>query len=197
MHEVNVLYFEKGGRHSKEVIEQVKKVLESRPDIKDIVVASTRGDTGVLACEILDASKYNIITVTHCDGFTGANKQELKEENKQKILDSGGKILTGTHALSGVETGISKKLSGGVVFPVEMFARLMRLIIGDGVKVCIEIALMASDAGLIGDVQKDIICIGGTGVGADTACIIRPSYTRAFTELKVKQILCKPEVARS
>ena len=102
-----------------------------------------------MACEIFDPKKFNVVCVTHSDGFAGINKQELKEENKKKIINMGGKILTATHTLSGVESGISKKLAGGVVFPVELFARLMRLIIGDGIKVCIEIALGAADAGLL------------------------------------------------
>lgn len=193
--EVNCLYFEKGGSHAKEVLDHVKPIVESR-HIKDIIVATSRGDTGILACETFDTSKYNVVLVTHSDGFAGPNTQELKDDNKKKIEELGGKILTATHTLSGVETGISKKLAGGVVFPVELFARLMRMIIGDGVKVCIEIALGAADAGLIGDIDKDVLCIAGTGKGADTACIIKPSYSRDFTELKVKQILCKPEIAR-
>nr|MDO8116293.1 hypothetical protein [Candidatus Sigynarchaeota archaeon] len=118
--------------------------------------------------------------------------------NKEKILAAGGKVLTATHSLSGVETGINKALAGGnIIHPVEMFARLVRLLLADGVKVCIEIALMAADAGMITDVTKDILCIAGTGTGTDTACIILPAYTRSFSELRIKQILCKPEISRA
>ncbi|MHA1680692.1 MAG: pyruvate kinase alpha/beta domain-containing protein [Promethearchaeota archaeon] len=196
MVDVSVRYFEKGGNHTKEVLDHVRKILENRQDITDVIVATTRGETGLLACETFDPNKYNVVAVTHSDGFGGANKQELKDDNRKKIVDAGGTVLTATHAFSGAETGISKKLAGGVVFPVELFARLTRMILGDGVKVCMEIALMAADAGLIPDVEKDIICIAGTGAGADTACIMKPAYSRMMTGLKVKQILCKPEIAR-
>jgi hypothetical protein len=88
---------------------------------------------------------------------------------------------------------LSKKLApGNVIFPVEMFARLVRLTMCDGVKVCMEIAIMAADAGLV-RVDVDAMCIAGTGRSADTACIIKPAYSRDFTELRIKQILCKPE----
>lgn len=194
--DVTVKYFDKGGNHTDDVLAHVKHVVESR-NIADIVVATTRGETAVKACKVFDPRTRNVIAVTHSAGFAGVNRQELKDDLKAEIVAAGGKILTATHALSGVETGITKKLTGGsVVYPVEMFARLLRLTIGDGVKVCIEIALMAADAGLLTDVRADILCIGGTGTGADTACIIRPAYTRDFTDLRVKQVLCKPEIAR-
>lgn len=190
---VDVLYFKKGGVYSKEVLEHVKPIVEKK-GIKDIVVATTRGDTGVLACETFKG--YNVVCVTHSQGFREPNGQELKEKNKNKIEELGGKILTGTHAFGPVESGITKKLgNGNPVFTVEVFARLVRVILGDGIKVSMEIAMMAADAGLIG-VDKDVLCIGGTGAGADTACIIRPANSRAFPELKVKQILAKPEIAR-
>ena len=34
--------------------------------------------------------------------------------------------------------------------------------------------------------------VGGTGGGADTACVITPSYTASLLETKVNEILCKP-----
>ena len=194
--DITVRYFEKGGNYTDDVLAHVKPIVEAR-NIKDIIVASTRGETGIKACKILDSKSRNVIVVTHSAGFAGVNRQELKDEQKAAIEAAGGKVLTTTHALSGVETGFSKKLGGGnVIYPVELFARLLRLIVADGVKVAIEIAVMAADAGLIPDVKNDVLCIGGTGTGADTACIIRPAYSRDFTELRLKQILCKPEIAR-
>ena len=61
-----------------------------------------------------------------------------------------------------------------------------------GIKVCIEIATTVCDAGLIPDLDRDIICVGGTGRGADTVCLIKPSPTSEFKNLKVKAILAKP-----
>jgi hypothetical protein len=58
-------------------------------------------------------------------------------------------------------------------------------------KVCVEIALMAADAGLI-SVKRDVIAIAGTGEGADTAVVIKPAYPRKFLDLKVKEIIAKP-----
>jgi len=58
-------------------------------------------------------------------------------------------------------------------------------------KVAVEVALMAADAGLI-SVVGDVIAIAGTDRGADTAIVVRPSYTRKFLDLKIKEIIAKP-----
>ena len=50
---------------------------------------------------------------------------------------------------------------------------------------------MAADAGLV-RTDEDIIVIGGTGQGADTAVVLRPVNSEDFFDLKVKEILCKP-----
>ena len=60
-----------------------------------------------------------------------------------------------------------------------------------GMKVAVEIALMAADAGLI-PVDREVIAIAGTGEGADTAIALQPAYSRKFHELKIKEIIAKP-----
>jgi hypothetical protein len=62
---------------------------------------------------------------------------------------------------------------------------------GQGMKVVIEISVMAADAGLV-RTDEDIIAIGGSGRGADTAVVLRPVNSNDFFDLKVKEILCKP-----
>jgi hypothetical protein len=62
---------------------------------------------------------------------------------------------------------------------------------GQGMKVVIEISVMAADAGLV-RTDEDIIAIGGSGRGADTAAVLKPVNSNDFFDLKVKEILCKP-----
>jgi hypothetical protein len=63
---------------------------------------------------------------------------------------------------------------------------------GEGTKVCVEIALMATDAGLI-PVNKDIITVAGTGRGADTALRILPANASKFFDLRIRGVIAKPE----
>jgi hypothetical protein len=69
-------------------------------------------------------------------------------------------------------------------------ANTLRLF-GQGMKVVCEITLMATDAGLV-RTDEDIIVIGGTSRGADTAVVLRPVNSEDFFDLKVREILCKP-----
>jgi len=151
------------------------------------VVASTRGLTGVKASEILKG--YNVVIVTHHTGFREPGKNELKDEYRRKILANGAKIFTGTHALSSVERAIRRRF--GAVETLEIIANTLRLL-GQGTKVCVEIVLMAADAGLI-SMDKDVVAVGGTGRGADTALLIKPANTSDFFNLKIKEIIAKPK----
>jgi len=185
----NIVYFERPGKEWKEWTYEVLKICKEYAEsqgIKDIVVASTTGETGVKASEMFKG--YNLVVVTHVAGFREPGKVELLDEHRKRIEENNGKILTTSHALSGVERSIRKKF--GTIGPAELMANTLRLF-GEGTKVCVEIAVMAADAGLI-PVDRDIICIAGTGKGADTALVIKPAHSTNFFDLKVKKILCKP-----
>lgn len=62
---------------------------------------------------------------------------------------------------------------------------------GEGAKVCIEITMMAADAGLI-PVDQDVVAIAGTGRGADTALRIHPANAARFFNLKIREVIAKP-----
>jgi len=184
--ERKVAYFKEAGRHNTDAVLRLVREYMEKEGIKDIVVASTTGETGAKASKIFKG--YNVVIVTHCFGFREPGKIELQEEYKKEILANGAKIFTGIHALSGVERAIRKDF--GTIQPLELIANTLRLM-GEGTKVCVEITLMAADAGLI-PVDKDIIAIAGTGRGADTALRIRPANTSRFFDLKIREVIVKP-----
>ncbi|MEM3696100.1 MAG: pyruvate kinase alpha/beta domain-containing protein [Candidatus Bathyarchaeia archaeon] len=184
--EKKTLYFGKpGAQNTDKLLEFVKDYAE-KEGIRDIVVASTTGKTGAKASKIFKG--YNLIVVTHCFGFKEPGKIELQEEYRKEILRNGAKIFTGIHALSSVERAIRKDF--GTIQPLELIANVLRLM-GEGTKVCVEITLMAADAGLI-PVDKDIVAIAGTESGADTALRIQPANAARFFDLKIKEVIAKP-----
>ena len=186
MVERKTVYFEKPGKlNTKALLKIVKKYAEST-GVRNIVVASTWGKTGVATSKLLKG--YNVVVVTHCTGFSEPGAQELRSANRRQILKNGAKLFTGTHALSSVERAIRK--SFGTMEPLELIANTLRLM-GEGTKVCVEITLMAADAGLV-PMDKDIIAIAGTGKGADTALLIKPANAARFFDLKIKEIIAKP-----
>jgi hypothetical protein len=184
--EKKTMYFkEAGGQNTEALLGFVKEYVE-REGIKDIVVASTTGETGVKASKILKG--HNIVIVTHCFGFQEPGKTELDEECRREILANGATIFTGVHALSSVERAIRKDF--GAIQPLELIANVLRLM-GEGTKVCVEITLMAADAGLV-PVDRDVVAIAGTSEGADTALRIRPANASRFFDLKIKEVVAKP-----
>lgn len=184
--ERKAVYFETPGKQNTESVLELVKNYAQAEGVRNIVVASTTGETGVKASKVFRG--FNVVVVSHHVGFQETGVWELKEENRRKILKNGAKILTATHALSGVERAVRKKF--GTIMPLELIAHTLRLF-GEGTKVCVEITIMAADAGLI-PVDREVIAIGGTGRGADTALVIKPATASRFFNLEIREIIAKP-----
>ncbi len=184
--EKNINYFEnKGAENTDKVIELVK-IRQEELGIKNMVVASVSGKT---ALKLREAIKdVNIISITHHAGFKEKGKLEISPENIQKLEDNNITFYTASHALSGVGRGITNKFGG--ITPVEVIAATLRLF-GQGIKVCVEISVMAADAGLI-PVDEEIIAIGGTAWGADAAVVLKAANMGNFFDLQIKEIIAKP-----
>jgi len=63
---------------------------------------------------------------------------------------------------------------------------------GQGTKVCVEIVAMACDAGLI-ESGRNILAVAGTGRGADTVLIIKSANSRRLFDLKIIDVIAKPQ----
>jgi len=184
--ERKTVYFQDPGEQNTESVLELVKNYAQAEGVRDIVVASTTGETGVKASRLFRG--FNVVVVSHHVGFQEPGVWEMEEDNRKKILENGAKILTATHALSGVERAIRKNF--GTIMPLELIAHTLRLF-GEGTKVCVEITIMAADAGLI-PVHRDVVAIGGTGRGADTALVIRPATASSFFNLKIRELIAKP-----
>ena len=186
VYEKPTTYFEeKGEANTDKTLEAAKRRAEEL-GIKDVVVASTRGYTGVKAVEAFKG--YNVVVVTHSQGFREPGKQELTEENREKIEAGGGRVLTTGHALGGVGRAMRRKFD--TLGPSELVANTLRML-GQGMKVVVECAAMAADSGMI-PMDGDIISIGGSGRGADTAVVLRPAHISDIFDTYVREIVAKP-----
>jgi hypothetical protein len=189
--ELKTVYFEKpGGEENTTKTLALAKARAEALGIKTVVVASTVGKTAVQAVDVFKG--YKVIVVTHTAGFREANTQEFTDESKKIVEGKGGIILTTTHAFG----GIHRALNPAAMPPPptlaigDIVANTLR-IFGQGMKVTCEIAAMAADAGLV-RTDEEIISIGGTGRGADTALVLQADYVHRFFNMKVKEIICKP-----
>ena len=184
--ESKTTYFENPGRENTEEVLRIAKQRAEELGIKTIVVASTVGDTAVRAMDVLQGLR--VIVVTHFTGMRGPNTQEFTEENRKIVESKGGVVFTTAHTFSGLSAAMRKKFNTYIIG--DIIANTLR-IFGQGMKVVCEIAVMAADGGMV-RTDEDVIAIGGTGRGADTAVVLRPVNSGDFFDLKVKEILCKP-----
>lgn len=153
--------------------------------INEVVVASSTGDT---AYQALGTFKdFRIIAVTYHCGFAQPFEKTMKEDVRKDLEEEGVKVIEASHALSGVERGIARKHGG--VYPALLMADTLRMF-GHGTKVAVEITLMAADGGALSG--NDVIAVGGTGRGADTALVIQPAHPARVFDLKVREVICKP-----
>lgn len=169
----------------------IKLALDKAKEMEtDIVLSTTTGDSAFMTAELAAEMDYKgrIIAVTHAWGVKNPGENSLSDENRKKLTDSGVILVTAAHTLSGVERSLSGKFGG--VYPVEIMAHTLRMF-SQGVKVCVEIGVMALDAGAIRE-PRAVLTLGGTGRGLDTACVVTPGYSAKIFETKIHEILCKP-----
>jgi hypothetical protein len=158
-----------------------------------IVVASTGGRTALAFLDAMKGTDLELIVVTHVVGFTRPGEWEFSPEAAATLREAGAKIVTGTHALSGLERAISRSPRLGGSSRTEAIAEALRRIVAIGLKVAVECVLIAADQGAVG-VDEEVIAVGGTATGADTVCVIRPTHTASFFDLQVREIVAMPRV---
>ncbi len=190
MPEITVNYYEKPGpsNTAETVSRGIRRAKEL--DLGHAVVATTTGETALaLKAEAVRAAfTGSLVAVTYHVGFSNPNEDRMDAGMRTKLAEEGFAVVTGCHALSGPERSFRLKFDG--IYPLEMIAATLRLF-SQGVKTCVEISVMAADAGAVPS-GEDVLVMAGTGKGADTACIISPAHQNNFLDLRIREMLAKP-----
>ncbi len=177
--EEKIVYFETPGKeNTPEVLRLVKERAKAR-GISKIVLASTRGDTARVAAEAFDKS-IRLVVIPHQFGFTG--EQRFPQELVTELEKKGHRVHFGTMLFH------TDDLYG--VRAPHVMATLLRTFC-QGMKVCVEIIMMACDGGLIAPGEK-VIAVAGTGAGADTAVVVTAAPSNRLGELHIHELICKP-----
>ncbi len=188
-----VYYFEKPGEVNTQdaarfAVERAKEL-----NIQKIVVASTSGKTADVFFDAMNGSGLDLVVVTHVVGFAKPGEWEFAEAVAHRLQKQGVRIVTTTHALSGLERALTRSPKVGGGSRSEAIAEALRRVVAVGLKVAVECVLMAADQGAIG-INEEVIAVGGTMSGADTVCVIRPAHTSHFFDLQVREIVAMPRV---
>ena len=155
--------------------------------IKNIVIATTRGDTALRASEIF-GNDQRITAVTHSTGFIEDNHQEMEKKIRIELEKKGIRVLTTVMPFHCWSDHYRK--TRNMIMPSTVIADTLRLF-GQGTKVCVEIVMMAGDAGLIPQ-DEPVISVAGTGRGADTVLLIKGCNTRRFFDTRIMDVIAKP-----
>jgi len=159
-----VKYFaEPGPGNTGKVIKTVSERI-GKGGVSQVVVASTSGRTGVRFARALKG-RTQVVAVSH---------EKMEPKLKEKISSLGGIAEDGTHLpLHG--RGMDK-------------VRDAFYTLGQGFKVALEVILIAADKGLVKP-YEDVIGVGGSGEGADTAVVARATPTKEiFSSDKSKRL---------
>ncbi|WP_321504167.1 pyruvate kinase alpha/beta domain-containing protein [uncultured Methanoregula sp.] len=159
--------------------------------IKTIIVASTTGKTAEIFFTAMKGSGIRLVIVTHVFGFAKPGVWEFSKEIADRLRAEGVTIVTGTHALSGLERALSRSPKVGGGSRTEAIAEALRKVVAVGLKVAVECVLIAADNGITG-IDEEVIAVGGTATGADTVCVVRPANTGNFFDLQVREIVAMP-----
>jgi hypothetical protein len=195
-------YFEKSGKDNTE--ETLKIAFEAAKErgIDTVLVSSTTGWTALEALKVFKGSALRLIVVTHQTGYREPGVQLVPSETRKELEGAGVIVCTGTDVLTGgVEVGMARQRPQRrepldarlpyIVPPVSTIVANTLRMFSQGVKVCVEIAMMAADAGLV-PVDRPVVAVAGSHAGADTAMVITPASSNRIRDMKLHEILAKP-----
>ena len=157
-------YFEKPGRENVDETLKLAKERALELGIKNVVVASTRGFTAEKAFEVF---KDTDIVLT----IVGIGRESFPQDLLGKLEEKGHGVC------------FSREVS--YEYPELVRSAYRRFC--EGVKVAVEIPMIAADARLI-STEEDVVSVGKW----DTAMVIKPAKSDMFSELRIKELICKP-----
>ncbi|MCK5568785.1 MAG: hypothetical protein KAJ15_03650 [Spirochaetes bacterium] len=184
----SITYFEKRGKNNTDETLNIAKIKAMESGIKNVVLATTHGYSALRAAEIFAGTGVSVTAVSISPSFDDEGWKMSSREQK-KLEDAGIRVITSLHGLA---DGVTEGLYGEIT-PGTIIADTLRLF-SQGMKVAVEISIMAMESGVISP-GIEIIAVGGTEEGADTAIVARPSYARKIKNFKICEILCKPRIA--
>ncbi len=168
-----IFYFDGPGSENTESVIQIVSEKIDETGIKTVVVASSSGKTALQFARALKG-KAKLVAVSW---------KKIPPENISELKKFGVDICNFENYLP--------------LHEKEM-ARMAYYALGQGIKVCVEVVLIAVDKDIIASGQE-VIAVGGTGSGSDSAGIIKATSTADLfgpdidKRLEIREILAMPK----
>jgi hypothetical protein len=178
--ETTITYFEETGPANTAAVLALVKKRAAEAGIRRVVLASTRGDTAREASKVFAGTGVTLVVIPHQYGFGESPKFDM---GLAKELQAAGHRVHWSTMLFHTDDFYGTQSASAL-------ANLLRTF-GQGMKVCLEILLMAADGGLVERGEQTVV-VAGSGRGADTAILATASTSNRLKEVRVHEILCKP-----
>lgn len=183
--ERTITYFEKPGPTNTDTTLRLAAEQAGLRGIGKVLIASTRGFTAKRAAKAFAGTGIKLIVVPHQHGFT--KTQLFPPDLVADLEQQGHTVHFGTMLFH------TDKFYGSAA--PETMAMILRTVC-QGMKVCVEITLMAADGGHVAR-GEEVIVVSGTRRGADTAVVALAATSSNLHDLHVTEILCKPLQTKS
>jgi len=190
-----VYYFEEPGEQNTEyVMEAVSKMVD-KGGISKVIVASTSGGTALKFARSLQG-KVELFCVAEAPFRREWNESWpcLDAENWEALKKLGATVI------SNVPYVFHDSVVEGARWNTAAPERLVKETLycfGQGLKVAVEVALIAVSCGFVPPFE-DVIAVGGSGRGADTAIALRGTYPASMFDkdprkrLEIREIIAMP-----
>ena len=186
--EIRSVLFDNGGAHNTAQTLDLTAERAQELGLRQVVVASSHGDTARKAQALLGPRGIKVIAVSLSHVWESKGWC-MSQETKQALRDLGIAVVTGIHALGdGIGSAVTTKHGGRV--PEEIVRDTLYRFC-QGMKVAVECVMMAADAGEL-DLESEVIALAGTGSGADTAIVCLPACAQDFYSFEIREVLAKP-----
>ncbi len=190
-----VTYFEQfGSDNTDAVVDAVVERLQVG-DIKTLLVASTSGATALRFAKRLNG-KVHIVCVSESPGRRewGSKWPCLKPSIKKELEKLGVSIMEMVPYV--FHNSIMENSRWGGFYP-ERIVKETLYCFGQGMKVAVELALSAVACGYV-EPFTDVLSVGGTSSGSDTAIVLRATYPACIFDkdpakrLEIREVIALP-----
>jgi len=191
----SIVYFRYCGEVNTDKLLQLAQQKCTELGIHQVVIASETGRSALKALDVFRGMDTKIIVATHCPATTWGPKGDIPIGLKRPeyaatlktLVDSGVTVVQGSRPLAPP----SRSLDWNYPTPESIMDKTLELF-GAGTKIAIEAAVMATDAGQVGEGEEIISC-AGTFKGLDTALVVRATYSiNLFKDFEIREIIARP-----
>jgi uncharacterized protein len=183
--EEKIVYFEKPGqKNTGKTLELALERARAR-GIKKIILASTTGETALIAAELFSRADIEMVVVPHQYGFRAG--QRFPEALIKDLEEKGHRVYFGT-MLFHTDDFYGSRVPAALATLLRTFCQ--------GMKVVHETLLMATNGGCVAAGER-VIVVAGTGRGSDTAAIAVAAPSSRLHDLHITEIICKPLETKS